>query len=97
MGKPTRLMETRLPIKAVPGSSRTGVAGWLGDTLKVRVAAAPERGKANAALVRVVAEALGLRREDVQLVSGHTSARKVMEIRGLTEAQVLERLPERES
>ena len=83
---------TKLPVKVVPGSSRDAVAGWLGDTLKVRVAAPPERSKANAALIGVVAEALGVPRGRVELVSGHSSARKVLEIRGLSEAQVLSRL-----
>ena len=50
----------KLPIKVVPASSRDCIAGWLGDTLKVRVGAPAERGKANAAAERLVAEALGI-------------------------------------
>ena len=51
----------RLAVKVVPKASRDGVAGWLGDALKVCVTAPPERGKANAAVERVVAHALGVR------------------------------------
>ena len=84
----------RLAIKVVPSSSRDGLAGWLGDTLKVRVSAPAERGRANAAAERVVAEALGLPAKSARVVVGMTSARKVLEISGLTEAEVRARLPE---
>jgi uncharacterized protein YggU (UPF0235/DUF167 family) len=68
------------------------VAGWLGDTLKVRVAAPAERGKANAAVEAIVAEALGVPRADARVVAGMTSPRKVIEIAGLSEAEVYHRL-----
>ena len=82
----------RLRIKVVPGSSRDGIAGWLGDTLKVRVRAPAERGKANAAAERIVAEALGVSRARARVVSGGASARKVVEISGLSESEVQRRL-----
>ena len=82
----------KLPIKVVPGSSRTGIAGWLGETLKVRVTAPPERGKANAAVEATISEALGVSAECVRIVTGQTSARKVVEITGLTESEVYRRL-----
>jgi len=82
----------KLQIKAIPASSRNGVAGWLGDTLKVRVTAPAERGKANAAVEAVVAEALGVAAQCVRVVTGTTSPRKVVEITGLSEAEVYHRL-----
>jgi len=81
-----------LPIKVVPGSSRQGVAGWLGDTLKVRVSAPAEGGRANAAVEAVLAEALGVPAADVRIVHGPTSPRKVVAIAGLAEGEVLRRL-----
>ncbi|MGH2901193.1 MAG: DUF167 domain-containing protein, partial [Solirubrobacteraceae bacterium] len=53
-------MTSRLSIKVVPGSSRDDVAGWLGETLKVRVSAPAERGRANAAAETLLADALGV-------------------------------------
>ena len=50
---------TRLPVKVVPGSSKNCIAGWLGEALRVRVMAPPERGKANTAVEKVIADALG--------------------------------------
>lgn len=81
-----------MPIKVVPASSRSGIAGWLDDTLKVRVTAPAERGKANAAVITVIAEALGVANEGIRIVAGQASARKVVEIDGLSESEVYLRL-----
>ena len=78
----------RLRIKVVPGSSRSGLAGWLGDTLKVRVTAVAEKGRANAAVESVLAGALGVPDHAVLIVSGKTSSRKTVEVRGLTPEEI---------
>jgi uncharacterized protein (TIGR00251 family) len=71
-----------LAIKVVPGASRTVIAGPLGDRLKVRVAAPPEGGKANRALVEVLREWLGVR--DVEIVAGRSTAEKTVRAIGLS-------------
>ena len=76
----------------VPASSRDCIAGWLGDTLKVRVSAPAERGQANAAVEALVAKELGVPRVSVRIVAGMTSRRKVVQISGLSEPEVHERL-----
>jgi uncharacterized protein (TIGR00251 family) len=86
-------MAIRLNIKAVPGSSRSAIAGWLGDTLKVRVTAPPERGKANAAIEAAVAEALGVPSESVRVIAGQASPRKVLELEGVTQEDIDRRFP----
>jgi uncharacterized protein (TIGR00251 family) len=73
----------RVALKVVPGSTREGIAGWLGDALKVRVRAPAEAGRANAAVVLVVAKALGLPGDAVRIASGTSSPRKILEIEGL--------------
>jgi len=82
----------KLQIKVVPKSSRNGIAGWMGDTLKVWVTAPPERGKANVAVQAVLADALGVSRESIRLIAGLQSSRKVVEIDGLAAAEVHRRL-----
>jgi uncharacterized protein len=82
----------KLKIKVVPKSSRNSVAGWMGDTLKICVNAAPEKGKANLAAREILAAALGLPKDKVRVVSGLTSARKLVEIDGMGEAEVRRRL-----
>ena len=80
-------------VKVVPGSSRDAIAGWLGEALKVRVRAPAERGKANASVERLVARALGVPTTSVRIAAGGASAKKTLEITGLTEADVHRRLP----
>ena len=59
------------------------------------MATAPERGRANEAVLRLLAETLGLPKSDVSLVSGHAGRDKVVELRGLGEAEVESRLEAR--
>ncbi len=72
-----------LRIKAVPGASRDQIVGVLGDRLKVRVSAPPEGGRANEAIVRLLASALGVARPRVELVSGKRRPEKTFRILGV--------------
>lgn len=73
--------EVRLRVKVVPKSSRSAIAGFMGDgTLKIKVQAAPERGKANAEVRSVLAEALGIHERQVSITSGETSPQKTVVI-----------------
>ena len=72
----------RVEIKVVPKASRNRIVGWVGDRLKVQVTAPPERGKANDAVIDVLAEAVGLSRHQIRLVAGQTSPLKTVEIDG---------------
>jgi uncharacterized protein YggU (UPF0235/DUF167 family) len=83
----------RIQVKVVTRASRTEVAGWSGDRLKVRLAAVPERGRANDALEHCVADLLGIGPSRVRVVSGRTATVKMLEISGLDEAEVRSRLP----
>ncbi len=72
----------RLPVKVVPGASRDEVSGWLGDSLKIRVAARPEQGEANKAVAGFLAELLLVPRQQIALVHGARSANKLFAIEG---------------
>ena len=82
----------RLPVKVIAGASRSEIADWSAGRLRVRVSAVAERGKANAALIRLLAERLGLPGSALRVTAGKTSARKTLEITGLGEAELFERL-----
>lgn len=90
-------MTANLSVKVVAGAARDCVAGWLGETLKVRVRAPAERGRANLAVERTIAEAVRVSPESVRIVQGRTSPRKVVVISGLSVAEVRCRLAELEA
>ena len=71
---------TLLTLHIQPGAKKTEIAGLYGDALKIRLAAPPVDGKANAALIAFVADRLGLAKSAVHLKSGQTSRRKVLEV-----------------
>jgi uncharacterized protein len=71
-----------LTLHIQPGAKKTEFAGLHGDALKIRLAAPPVDGKANEALIKFVAETLGLAKSAVNLKSGQTSRRKVLEVQG---------------
>ena len=81
-----------LYVRVTPAAGRDAVLGWQGDALRLSVAAPPERGKANEAVLRLLAEALGLPRQRLRIVRGQTARRKVIAIEGLDEAEVRARL-----
>ena len=78
----------RLKVKVVPGSSRDRIVGWLGEALKIRVMAPPEKGRTNEAVVSLLAERLGLPTDAVSVVSGHSSASKVITINGMDDEAI---------
>lgn len=71
-----------LPVKVVPGASRTRCMGEWQGRLKVAVAAAPEKGRANEALTEFLAGELGLRKQQVVVSAGHGSPLKTIRIEG---------------
>ena len=72
--------QTTLTLHIQPGAKKTEVAGLYGDALKIRLAAPPVDGKANAALIAFVADRLDVAKSAVTLKSGQTSRRKVLEV-----------------
>ena len=67
-----------LNVKVVPGAKADRVVGRYADGIKVQVTAPPEGGKANEAVVALLAQALGLKPRCVQLLRGHGNPRKVV-------------------
>lgn len=76
----------RLRLKVQPKARREGIGGLTPDpdgvALKLSVGAPPEDGKANAAVIAMLAEALGVAKSAISVVSGATDRRKLVEIRG---------------
>lgn len=81
-----------LSAKIVPGSSSTRICGLLDGMLKVKVAAPPEKGKANQCLLRFLTKELGLKKNAVSLISGKTSPVKHVRIVGISAETLLKKL-----
>ena len=81
----------RLTIRLTPKGGRDAVEGWIAGAdgaklLKVRVAALPEAGKANKALIALIAETFGVSRSAVTIASGETARLKLIDIAGNAKA-----------
>ncbi len=82
----------RLPIRVQPGARRNAVTGVHNGRLKVAVTQVAERGKANEAVMHVLAEAFELRASQVELIAGSIHRDKVVLIRGVTAEHLSERI-----
>jgi len=74
--------------KIVPGSSKTSIAGILGGMIKIKIASPPEKGKANKELISFLSKKLGLRKNDISIVSGETNPVKQIQIIGVDKSQI---------
>jgi uncharacterized protein (TIGR00251 family) len=78
----------KLSVKVIPSSSRDCVAGWLEDTVKIKVRAPAEKGRANKSVRMLIARKLGLPADHVTIISGETSNRKMIDVPSLSSAVV---------
>ena len=74
---------TILPVRAQAGARRNGLKGIHAGALQVAVTQAPEKGKANKAIIAVLAESLGLRKSQIELLTGETASQKRFLVRGV--------------
>ena len=81
--------EVKIPLRVHPGARRNEVMGFSGEVLRVKVAAPPIRGKANQELVDFFSGLLGVGKDSVSIVRGHTSRNKVIAITGLSREEIL--------
>ncbi len=78
--------------KIVPASSRTAIAGLLDGMVKIKVAAPPEKGKANQLLLSFLAKQLGIKTKALSIISGQSSAVKQIKIAGISTQTLREKL-----
>lgn len=81
-----------LPVRAQPGAKKNAITGVHGGMLKVSVTQAPEKGKANLAIVEVLADGLDLKRSQIRLTSGETAGHKKFLVTGITLEDLLARI-----
>lgn len=83
---------SRFAVRVQPRASRSEVVGVQDTALRVRLTAPPVEGQANAALIALLAERLGVRKSDVTIVTGQSGRNKWVEVAGLTPRDILARL-----
>ena len=81
-----------MTVRVTPCAAKKAVAGQLGDALRIRLQAPPVEGRANAALIRFLADHLNVPRSAVQLLTGESGRNKRLLIAGLSEADIRARL-----
>ncbi|MBM3860842.1 MAG: YggU family protein [Verrucomicrobia bacterium] len=79
-------------VRVQPRARRNAVAGVKGDALKVCVTAPPEDGRANEAVIELLAETFGVKQRQVAIIAGATSRDKVVRVSGLTRAELAVKL-----
>ena len=78
-----------LQFKVIPGTSKTGFSDLEGEAIRVRVAAPPEKSKANKELIRFIAKSLGIPKANIVLLSGEASRRKRVLVKGMSKDQLM--------
>ena len=83
-----------LPVQAQPKARKNMIAGWHAGRLKVCVTQVPEKGKANQAILKLLSKSLGIKRSQIELVSGETSTQKLFRVQDISSEQLLSLIAE---
>jgi uncharacterized protein (TIGR00251 family) len=83
---------TRLAVKATPNAGRNEITGFKEGVLQVKIAAPPDKGKANKELIDFLAERLGVKKSAVLIVKGQASRHKTVIVEGMSGEEILKRL-----
>jgi len=79
-------------VKVVPASSKTAISGLLDGMIKVKVSAAPEKGKANRCLAEFLAKQLGVKKSNIRIIAGQTNPVKKVQVLGVSAETVVGKL-----
>ena len=84
--------EVKISLRVYPNASRNEVMGFTDGVLRVKVSAPPTKGKANKELIALLSRLLGVGKDSVNIIKGHTTRNKVVAIDGLSREEVMKRL-----
>ena len=82
----------RITVRVTPGAREDAVVGWQGEALRIRVRAQAERGKANDAVCRLIAKALGMPASSVSIARGGAAREKILHIDGMDDEEARRKL-----
>jgi len=81
-----------LPVKVHPGAGRNEIAGFSGGVLQIKIAAPPEKGKANRELTDFLSRILGVKKSSIAIIKGETGRNKLIAVEGLDPEEIIKRL-----
>ncbi len=84
--------QTRILLVVRPNAARNEIAGFADGVWRVKVSAPPVKGKANKELITFLSQRLGVGKDRLRIIKGHTARNKVIAIEGLNQAEVMRRL-----
>ena len=84
--------KTFIKVQVVPGASRNEVTGIHGDSIRLKVAAPPVKGRANKELISYLSDLLGIKRDDIEITSGQKTRIKTIAVSGLDEETIMKKL-----
>ncbi len=83
---------SQLSLKVVPGAAKAGIVGWLGESLKIKVTAPPEKGRANKEVIALLSKAIKIAPSAIRIVSGSASPFKLVDVAELSRTEIDRRL-----
>ncbi len=92
MNEKNRLINRWLSVKVNPNAKCDEITGWRDGAIQVKIAAPPEKGKANKELVDFLSRTLGVKKSAISIIKGQTSRNKVIIIEGMTREEIIKRL-----
>jgi uncharacterized protein (TIGR00251 family) len=81
-----------LPVKVHPGAGRSEIIGFTGGVLQIKIAAPPEKGKANQELIGFLSRKLDISKSSIRIVKGETGRNKLLDIKSFTPDELIKRL-----
>lgn len=82
-----------LKVKVIPKASRSEIVGWEEEELKIRLAAVPDKGQANAELIRFLADLLNIGKSHIHLIHGETGRHKKLCLTNISPDELQKKLP----
>jgi uncharacterized protein (TIGR00251 family) len=87
-----RLINRWLAIRVIPSAGRNEITGWHDGALQVKIAAPPEKGKANKELIDFLGRMLGVKKSAISIIKGKTGRNKVIAIEGMNREEIINKL-----
>jgi len=84
--------QTRISVKVQPNAGRNEILGVSNGIWRIKIAAPPDKGKANKELIELLSERLNIKKDNLYLLRGQISHNKIIGINGLTQEDVIKRL-----